>query len=82
GEKAFRATLCKASRSEKILKQLQIALRNQGFLKPSPPLDLVVVDGVWGLNTFNALKAYQKANGLAHGQVTLESFERLGVFVD
>ena len=82
GEKAFRATLCKASRSEKILKQLQIALRDQGFLKPSPPLDLVVVDGVWGLNTFSALKAYQKANGLAYGQVTLESFESLGVFVD
>jgi len=81
-QKAFRATLCKASRSEKVLKQLQIALRDQGFLKPSPPLDLVVVDGVWGLNTFNALKAYQKANGLAYGQVTLESFESLGVFVD
>jgi len=82
GQKAFRATLCKASRSEQILKQLQIALRDQGFLKPNPPLDLVVVDGVWGLNTFNALKAYQKANGLAYGQVTLESFEKLGVFVD
>ncbi|WP_237264363.1 peptidoglycan-binding domain-containing protein [Thiomicrorhabdus immobilis] len=80
GVMEFRATLCKVSRSAEIIKALQLALKEKGYLKPSPPLDLVVVDGVWGINTLDAVKAYQKANGLAYGQLTLEVFEHLGVF--
>lgn len=82
GHKAYRATLCKASRSENIIKQLQIALRDKGFLKPSPPADLVVVDGIWGLNTLKAVKAYQKQHGLAYGQLTIEVLEHLGLFIE
>ena len=78
--KEYKATLCKMSRSESIIKQLQLALKEKGYLKPSPPLDLVVIDGIWGINTLNALKAYQRANGLAYGQLTIESLENLGVF--
>ena len=80
GTKSFRATLCKMSRSVEIIKQLQIALKEKGYLKPSPPLDLVVIDGIWGINTLSALREYQRDNGLAYGQVTIETFEHLGVF--
>ncbi|WP_321323502.1 peptidoglycan-binding domain-containing protein [Thiomicrorhabdus sp.] len=78
--KEYKATLCKMSRSQPIIKQLQLALKEQGYLKPNPPLDLVVIDGIWGINTLGALKDYQRANGLAYGQLTIESLERLGVF--
>lgn len=76
----YRATLCKMSRSKAIIKQLQLALKEKGYLKPSPPLDLVVIDGIWGINTLGALKNYQRANGLAYGQLSIESLEKLGVF--
>ncbi|GAB6070370.1 hypothetical protein JCM30760_14670 [Thiomicrorhabdus hydrogeniphila] len=78
--KEYKATLCKMSRSKAIIKQLQLALKQKGYLKPSPPLDLVVIDGIWGINTLSALKAYQRANGLAYGQLTIDSLEKLGVF--
>ncbi|WP_029407487.1 peptidoglycan-binding protein [Thiomicrorhabdus sp. Milos-T2] len=80
GLKEFRATLCKASRSADIIKSLQLSLRDKGYLKPNPPLDLVVIDGIWGINTLSAVKAYQKENGLAYGQLTLEVLQHLGVF--
>ncbi len=73
-------TLCKWSRSPEIIKQLQISLSEQGFLKPSPPHDLEVIDGIWGVNTLNSLINYQKSKGLAYGQLSIESLVDLGVF--
>ncbi|QCU90262.1 peptidoglycan-binding domain-containing protein [Thiomicrorhabdus sediminis] len=78
-QKQMRATLCKMSRSRAMIKPLQQALLNKGYLKPLPPLDYVVVDGIWGINTLNALKEFQKDNGLAYGQLTLQSYIELGV---
>ncbi len=72
-------TLCKWSRSPEIIKQLQIALSERSFLKPSPPHDLEVIDGVWGVNTLNSLINYQKSKGLAYGQLSIESLVDLGV---
>lgn len=79
--KAFRATLCKKNRSKPLITRLQTALRDRGYLKPLPPIDRVVIDGIWGINTLTALKQYQQDNGLAYGQLTIESLEHLGVFV-
>ena len=79
--KEFRATLCKMNRNKKLITRLQTALRDLGYLKPLPPIDVVVVDGIWGINTLTALKEYQKENGLAYGQLTIESLEHLGVFI-
>ena len=79
--KEFRATLCKKNRSKPLITRLQTALRDRGYLKPLPPIDRVVIDGIWGINTLTALKQYQQDNGLAYGQLTIESLEHLGVFV-
>ncbi len=79
GDKVRLPTLCKWSRSPEIIKQLQIALSERGFLKPSPPYDLEVIDGIWGINTLNSLIRYQKSRGLAYGQLSIESLVDLGV---
>ncbi len=72
-------TLCKWSRSPEIIMKLQEALSERGFLKPSPPYDLEVIDGIWGVNTLNSLINYQKSRGLAYGQLSIESLVDLGV---
>ena len=79
--KEFRATLCKMNRSQKLITRLQTALRDQGYLKPLSVGEKVLIDGVWGVNTLDAVKAYQQANGLAYGQLTIETLEHLGVFI-
>ena len=72
-------SLCKSSRTEEVVMKLQQALSDTGYLKPSPPNDLEVIDGIWGSNTLNSLIEYQKAYGLAYGKVSIESLEHLGV---
>ncbi len=72
-------TLCKYSRSPGIIKKLQQSLQAHGYLKSSPPYDLVVVDGVWGINTLSAVRAYQKDHGLAYGQLSIEVLKHLKV---
>jgi len=72
-------TLCKWSRTAGIITKLQLALSERGFLKPSPPFDLEVIDGIWGVNTLNSLINYQKSKGLAYGQLSIESLVDLGV---
>jgi len=79
GDSVKLPTLCKWSRSPEIIKALQVALSERGFLKPSPPYDLEVIDGIWGINTLNSLIKYQKSRGLAYGQLSIESLVDLGV---
>jgi len=79
--KRFTATLCKTNRTIKLITRLQAALRDKGYLKSSIDGQSVIIDGVWGEETLSAVKAYQKANGLAYGQLTIEIMEHLGVFI-
>lgn len=72
-KKELSAILCRKSRTKLVIKPLQQSLTDLGYLKPLLPLDLVVIDGILGVNTLEALKRYQKANSLAYGQLTLES---------
>lgn len=80
--KAFRATLCKMNRTIKLMTRLQTALRDKGFLKPLEGHNTVTIDGIWGSNTLEAVKAYQKQHGLAYGQLTIEVIEHLGVWYE
>lgn len=79
GEQMKLPALCKSSRTPEVVEHLQRALSKEGFLKPSPPNDLEVIDGIWGTNTLQSLIAFQKAKGLAYGSVSIESLEVLGV---
>lgn len=82
GRKEFRATLCKRNRNIKFVTRLQAALRDFGYLQPHPNSGLIEVDGIWGENTLNAVKSYQKANALPYGQLTIETLEHLGVIIE
>jgi len=52
---------------------MQRALKRAGF-DPGP------IDGIIGSKTKEAVRAYQKANGLATGAITLETLRSLGIY--
>lgn len=77
--KAVRKTICDVDRSEDLVKRIQIVLEKEGYLKPSPPNDLEVIDGLWGPNTSATLTRYQRDNGLAEGAITFEVLNHMGI---
>jgi peptidoglycan hydrolase-like protein with peptidoglycan-binding domain len=65
--------LLKEGSSGPLVKQLQQALKNKGF-------DPGVLDGVFGLGTKDAVRKFQKANGLvADGIVGQKTWKALGL---
>ncbi|QKI89115.1 peptidoglycan-binding domain-containing protein [Thiomicrorhabdus xiamenensis] len=74
-----RKVVCKAERSEELVKRIQIVLEKEGYLKPSPPNDLDVIDGLWGPNTAKTLSRYQRDNNLAEGAITFEVLHFMGI---
>ena len=74
GRMEWRPILCSTNVSEDIISRLQIALRDKGF-------NVGVIDGVLGAGTMNAVKRYQKDNGLAEGQITIETLKKLDVAI-
>lgn len=79
--KQYTATLCKKNRSVKLISRLQTALRDAGYLKAREPDGQIVIDGIWGEQTLDAVKQFQKDNKLPYGQLTIQTLEQLGVFV-
>ena len=74
GKMEWRPILCSTNVSEDIISRLQIALQDKGF-------NVGVIDGVLGAGTMNAIKRYQRDNGLAEGQITIETLESLDVAI-
>jgi peptidoglycan hydrolase-like protein with peptidoglycan-binding domain len=74
------ATLCKRSRDVATMTDLQYELYEKGYLRDGDTPKDILVDGVWGKSTLEALKKYQSENGLLYGQLTIESLEYIGVF--
>lgn len=72
GALEWRPILCETNTSPGIVRKLQSALRNAGY-NPGG------IDGVLGHNTQSAVTAYQKANGMPSGQLTMETLRRLKV---
>lgn len=72
GHLEWRPILCETNTTVGIVSKLQQALGKAGY---SPG----AVDGVLGRNTLAAVNAYQKANGIASGQLTMETLRRLKV---
>ena len=63
--------LCKTNATHSSVSNVQKALKKSGHN--------VAVDGVLGGDTMRAVTAYQKANGLATGALTLETINKLGL---
>lgn len=71
-ETTWQRVLCKANSDKTTVTQLQQALEKAGF-NPG------TVDGVLGLDTYKAVHAFQKKQGLAHGAITHEVLQKLGL---
>lgn len=70
GHLEWRPILCETNTSADVVRKLQMALRDAGY-NPGP------IDGDIGRDTMTAVTAYQKANGLASGQLTMETLRKL-----
>lgn len=72
GHLEWRPILCETNTSPDLIRRLQSALRDAGF-NPGK------IDGKYGRDTQSAVTMYQKNNGLASGQLTMETLRRLKV---
>lgn len=72
GTAAWKSILCETNTTPGIVADIQRALLAKGF-NPGK------IDGVLGRDTAEAVKAFQQANGLSTGGLTMETLERLGV---
>ncbi|MRX26766.1 peptidoglycan-binding domain-containing protein [Kangiella sp. HZ709] len=68
----WRPILCETNTTPGLISRLQRALNGEGY-------DAGSVDGVLGSRTMSAVNKYQLDNGLASGQLTIATLEKLGV---
>ena len=69
---SWQSILCETNVNESVIANLQQALSSKGF----DPGD---IDGVLGSATLSAVEAYQRANSLSRGGVTMETLKSLNV---
>jgi peptidoglycan hydrolase-like protein with peptidoglycan-binding domain len=74
GRVEWQPVLCKTNMSPTIIRSLQQALKQANY-SPGP------VDGMLGARTATAIEAYQQAQGLPVGNLTLQTLKSLGVAV-
>ena len=72
GQMEWQRVLCETNVTPETISRIQNALANSGF-------DPGRVDGVLGSQTHGAVKAYQRAKGLATGGLTYETIKSLGI---
>ncbi len=72
GSSEWKSILCETNTTVGVVQDIQRALLAKGF-NPGP------IDGVIGSETTAAMNAFQKANNLATGGITLETLSKLGV---
>ena len=68
----WKSILCETNTTPGIVQNIQRALLAKGF-KPG------AIDGVVGAETSAAIRAFQEANGLATGGLTMDTLDQLGV---
>jgi hypothetical protein len=68
----WRSILCETNTTPDIIRRVQTALAAAGY-DPGP------IDGSLGGKTSTAIRSFQQDQGIATGQITLETLERLGV---
>ena len=72
GKLELRPILCETNTSAGVVRKIQRALQSAGY-NPGP------ADGVIGGRTMGAVKLFQQRNGLAAGQLTIETLRKLTV---
>jgi len=71
-EMRWRPILCETNTTSGIVLRIQKALDQAGYNPGS-------IDGALGSATMSAMSAFQKDNGMASGQLTMEALKKLGV---
>ncbi len=69
----WRTILCETNTTPGMVSKIQRALKDAGY-NPGP------IDGNIGSETMSAVRAFQRANGLAEGGLTTETLRKLGVW--
>ncbi|WP_205944638.1 peptidoglycan-binding domain-containing protein [Pelagibius litoralis] len=72
GRMEWRPILCETNTTPGVVTRIQSALATKGY-SPGP------VDGVLGPQTMSAVNAFQQANNMSSGQLTIETVKALGV---
>lgn len=72
GDLEWREVICDTNSTPELISRVQSALASAGH-NPGR------TDGVFGMSTLRAMEAYQRANGLIVGQLTMETMGSLGV---
>lgn len=67
----WREVLCETNTTSAKIREIQQALTTAGYSNP--------VDGIFGSQMLSAMEAYQRANGLPVGYLTVSTVESLGV---
>jgi hypothetical protein len=75
GYMEWRQVLCETNMSHELVTKVQQALSKEGF-NPG------AIDGTYGSQTRTAVTSYQKAKGLAEGELTYETMKSLGIKID
>lgn len=68
----WRPILCETNATPELIAQVQSALTREGFYTGP-------IDGLLGAGTMSAASAYQRSQGIAYGQLTMETLYRLEV---
>jgi len=73
----WRRTVCDIEINNSVIRKVQRVLKAKGYNPDA-------IDGIYGCDTRKALKAFQKANGLPSGYLTVETLRALrsGVAID
>jgi len=72
GKTEWKKILCQINATPSNVKALQAALNKAGF-------DVGSVDGVLGYNTYKAVDAFQRKQGLSRGEITYDTLSALGL---
>ncbi len=65
--------VCKTSINSTMIRSVQRALQAEGFYKGP-------IDGIWGIESKSAVRAYQRAKGLPVAGLSVATMESLGIY--
>lgn len=72
GKMEWRSILCETNVTPEVVTSIQQALQTAGYYEGP-------IDGIFGTQTVDGIRSFQKAKGLATGGVTMEALKELGI---
>jgi len=73
GYSKWTPVVCESNMTPTTIRKVQEALKRAGYYQGQ-------INGIWDLESKNAVRAYQKANGLAVTRLSIETMKSLGIY--